>query len=96
MLAGKTQQRPLQPASNSRIGMPYVDPFEVYSDGDEISVSGEFVEEDVLNDVGSIETELNNDGPGLTMLQRLVHSIFSNTRTILSFFDSLPQPGTLT
>ena len=76
--------------------MPYVDPLEQYSDGNENSVSGDLVEEDVPNDVGPIEIELNNDGPGLTMLQRRVHSILSKTRTILSFFDSLPQPGTMT
>ena len=45
--------------------MPYSDPFDAYSDGDQISDSGDFVEEDVPNDVGPMEIELNNARDGL-------------------------------
>ena len=45
--------------------MPYADPFDAYSDGDQISDSGDFVEEDVPNDVGPMEIELNNARDGL-------------------------------
>ena len=42
--------------------MPYVDPWETFSDGEEISGKGDLVEEDVPNDVGLMEFEVNNDG----------------------------------
>ncbi|KAL8900425.1 MAG: hypothetical protein Q9192_001073 [Flavoplaca navasiana] len=64
--------------------MPYVDPWETFSDGEEISGKGDLVEEDVPNDVGPMEFEVNNDGDDTLLSMMLLRR--NDQLTLAGFF----------
>lgn len=65
--------------------MPYVYPFDPYSDDDdENSVCRDFVEEDVPNDIGPMKPELNNNDDNDTLLSMI--SFEPNDQTVIAGF----------